>query len=141
MTCDWHDGGMFFLTSNLIGGLPTLGHCRSQIRGRTHLTYLQMRRTSWSQQKAPVVDFIVVDVRRTDVDAHPISKYPVSRRLTSAIIRSHQAVIPGAINLPAQTFHPLLPMLTSLLVKIPIVIRHCSSSLGSLEGHTLHRMA
>jgi arsenical-resistance protein 2 len=58
--------------------------------------------------KAPVVDFIVVDVRRTDVDA----------------------VIPGAINLPAQTFYPLLPTLTSLLARIPIVVFHCSSSLG-----------
>jgi arsenical-resistance protein 2 len=39
-------------------------------------------------------------------------------------------VIPGAINLPAQTFYPLLPTLTSLLANIPIVIFHCSSSLG-----------
>jgi arsenical-resistance protein 2 len=39
-------------------------------------------------------------------------------------------VIPGAINLPAQTFYPLLPTLTPLLTKIPIVIFHCSSSLG-----------
>ena len=39
-------------------------------------------------------------------------------------------MIPGAINLPAQTFYPLLPTLTSLLSKIPIVIFHCSSSLG-----------
>jgi len=58
--------------------------------------------------KAAAVDFIVVDVRRTDVDA----------------------VIPGAINLPAQTFHPLLPTLTALLANIPIVVFHCSSSLG-----------
>ncbi|KAF8464727.1 hypothetical protein DFH94DRAFT_784947 [Russula ochroleuca] len=40
------------------------------------------------------------------------------------------AVIPGAINLPAQTFYPLLPTLTSLLARIPIVVFHCSSSLG-----------
>jgi len=39
-------------------------------------------------------------------------------------------VIPGAINLPAQTFYPLLPTLTTLLEKIPIVVFHCSSSLG-----------
>jgi arsenical-resistance protein 2 len=39
-------------------------------------------------------------------------------------------VIPGAINLPAQTFYPLLPTLTALLKNIPIVIFHCSSSLG-----------
>jgi len=57
---------------------------------------------------AAVVDFIIVDVRRTDVDV----------------------VIPGAINLPAQTFHPLLPTLTPLLEKIPIVVFYCSSSLG-----------
>jgi arsenical-resistance protein 2 len=39
-------------------------------------------------------------------------------------------VVPGAINLPAQTFYPLLPTLTPLLAKIPIVVFHCSSSLG-----------
>ena len=39
-------------------------------------------------------------------------------------------MIPGAINLPAQTFYPLLPTLTTLLEKIPIVVFHCSSSLG-----------
>jgi len=39
-------------------------------------------------------------------------------------------VIPGAINLPAQTFYPLLLTLATLLEKIPIVVFHCSSSLG-----------
>ena len=39
-------------------------------------------------------------------------------------------MIPGVINLPAQTFYPLLPTLSSFLVKIPIVVFHCSSSLG-----------
>jgi rhodanese-related sulfurtransferase len=43
---------------------------------------------------------------------------------------SRQVMITGAINLPAQTFYPLLPMLTSILGKIPIVIFHCSSSQG-----------
>ncbi|KAI0245862.1 hypothetical protein BJV78DRAFT_1119777 [Lactifluus subvellereus] len=61
--------------------------------------------------KTTAIDFIVVDVRRTDVD-----------------VRS--AVIPGAVNLPAQTFYPLLPTLSSLLARIPIVVFHCSSSLG-----------
>jgi rhodanese-related sulfurtransferase len=42
----------------------------------------------------------------------------------------HQVMITGAINLPAQTFYPLLPTLTSILGRIPIVIFHCSSSLG-----------
>ena len=41
-----------------------------------------------------------------------------------------QAIIPGAVNLPAQTFYPLLPTLITLLAKIPIVVFHCSSSLG-----------
>lgn len=41
-----------------------------------------------------------------------------------------QVMITGAINLPAQTFYLLLPTLTSILGKIPIVIFHCSSSLG-----------
>ena len=39
-------------------------------------------------------------------------------------------MITGAINLPAQTFYPLLPTLTSILGKFPIVVFHCSSSLG-----------
>jgi arsenical-resistance protein 2 len=39
-------------------------------------------------------------------------------------------VIPGAINLPAQTFYQLLPTLTSLLATIPIVIFYCCSSVG-----------
>ena len=39
-------------------------------------------------------------------------------------------MITGAINLPAQTFYPLLSTLTSILGKFPIVIFHCSSSLG-----------
>ena len=43
---------------------------------------------------------------------------------------SYQAIIPGAINLPAQTFHPLLPTLIPLLTKIPIIVFYCSSSLG-----------
>ena len=46
------------------------------------------------------------------------------------MLSSHQAVIPGAVNLPAQTFYPLLPTLSSLLASIPIVVFHCSSSLG-----------
>lgn len=58
--------------------------------------------------KVAATDFIIVDVRRTDVDA----------------------IIPGAVNLPAQTFYPLLPTLITLLTKIPIVVFHCSSSLG-----------
>ncbi|KAH9173046.1 Rhodanese-like domain-containing protein [Lactarius sanguifluus] len=58
--------------------------------------------------KSAAVDFVVVDVRRTDIDA----------------------MITGAINLPAQTFYPLLPTLTSILGKFPIVVFHCSSSLG-----------
>ncbi|KAI9436179.1 hypothetical protein H4582DRAFT_459276 [Lactarius indigo] len=43
---------------------------------------------------------------------------------------SRQAMITGAINLPAQTFYPLLPTLASILGKFPIVVFHCSSSLG-----------
>ncbi|KAH9018151.1 hypothetical protein EDB85DRAFT_2013380 [Lactarius pseudohatsudake] len=58
--------------------------------------------------KSAAVDFVVVDVRRTDIDA----------------------MVTGAINLPAQTFYPLLPTLTSILGKFPIVVFHCSSSLG-----------
>ncbi|GFZ42348.1 hypothetical protein JCM24511_00063 [Saitozyma sp. JCM 24511] len=58
-------------------------------------------------------DYIVVDVRRTDLDEEP------------AIV-----VHPAAVNLPAQSFHQTLPMIFSLLHRIPKVILHCSSSKG-----------
>jgi len=54
------------------------------------------------------VDYVVVDVRRTDVEA----------------------LIKGAINLPAQTFYQTLPALVPILSRIPKVIFHCQSSLG-----------
>ncbi|KAI0312890.1 hypothetical protein OF83DRAFT_600739 [Amylostereum chailletii] len=58
-------------------------------------------------QKAGV-DFVVVDVRRTDIEA----------------------LIKGAINIPAQTFYQTLPTLLPILSRIPKVIFHCQSSLG-----------
>lgn len=39
-------------------------------------------------------------------------------------------MIPSALNLPAQTFHSTLPILTRALSHIPILIFHCSSSRG-----------
>jgi|SRR5712671_3851583 len=77
--------------------------------------------------KVATVDFIVIDARRTDVDVRPPVIYSL---LGLIVVISRQAVIPGAINLPAQTFYPLLPSLNSLLAKIPIVVFYCSSSLG-----------
>ncbi|KAI0041387.1 Rhodanese-like protein [Auriscalpium vulgare] len=54
------------------------------------------------------VDYVVVDVRRTDIEA----------------------LIKGAINLPAQTFYQTLPTLLPILSRIPKVIFHCQSSAG-----------
>ncbi|KAF8598527.1 hypothetical protein BDV93DRAFT_398789, partial [Ceratobasidium sp. AG-I] len=51
------------------------------------------------------VDYIVVDVRRTDFETE---------------------FIKGAINLPAHSFYPTLPTITTLLSSIPDVIFHCS---------------
>ncbi|KAI0067550.1 hypothetical protein BV25DRAFT_1818913 [Artomyces pyxidatus] len=58
--------------------------------------------------KTAGVDFVVVDVRRTDIEA----------------------LIKGAINVPAQTFYQTLPTLLPILSRIPKVIFHCQSSLG-----------
>ncbi|ETW80362.1 hypothetical protein HETIRDRAFT_243514, partial [Heterobasidion irregulare TC 32-1] len=58
--------------------------------------------------KTAGVDYLVVDVRRSDVEA----------------------LIKGAINVPAQTFYQTLPTLLHLLAPIPAVIFHCQSSLG-----------
>ncbi|KAL7409992.1 hypothetical protein BDY24DRAFT_344543 [Mrakia frigida] len=58
------------------------------------------------------VDWIVVDVRRTDIEA------------------PNDYFIPSAVNLAAQTFYQTLPALYPMLSKIPLVIFHCSSSAG-----------
>ncbi|KAF8605085.1 hypothetical protein BDV93DRAFT_537565 [Ceratobasidium sp. AG-I] len=57
-------------------------------------------------QKVVGVDYIVVDVRRTDFES---------------------AFIKGAINLPAHSFYPTLPTIATLLSPIPSVIFHCNS--------------
>ncbi|RSH91008.1 hypothetical protein EHS25_010184 [Saitozyma podzolica] len=56
-------------------------------------------------------DYLVVDVRRTDMDEAPSN-----------------IVHPSAVNLPAQTFHQTLPVIYALLHRIPRVIFHCGSS-------------
>ncbi|GFZ45068.1 hypothetical protein JCM24511_02794 [Saitozyma sp. JCM 24511] len=56
-------------------------------------------------------DYLVVDVRRTDMDEAPTNM-----------------VHPAAINLPAQTFHQTLPVIYALLHRVPTVIFHCGSS-------------
>src|SRR6266852_6569397 len=72
--------------------------------------------------KAPAVDFIIVDVRRTDV-----------RTIQDpwCCIASYNAHFPITTGRnPWCHLYPLLPTLTTLLEKIPIVVFHCSSSLG-----------
>ncbi|KAI9636154.1 Rhodanese-like domain-containing protein [Dioszegia hungarica] len=56
--------------------------------------------------------FLIVDVRRTDIEEN--APY----------------LIPGAINLPAQTFQATLPALYPILSRYEMVIFHCSSSNG-----------
>jgi arsenical-resistance protein 2 len=41
-----------------------------------------------------------------------------------------QSMIPGAINLPAHSFHVALPTLLHLLAPIPMIIFHCGRSNG-----------
>ncbi|OCB87897.1 P-loop containing nucleoside triphosphate hydrolase protein [Sanghuangporus baumii] len=57
-------------------------------------------------------DYVVVDVRRTDFENY---------------------AIPGAINLPAQSFYPTRTGVVSVLSNIPLVIFHCQSC-GSLTS-------
>jgi len=57
-------------------------------------------------------DYIVVDVRRTDLD------------------ESDAVVLPNAINLPAQSFHQTLPNVLAVLQNVPKVVFHCVSSRG-----------
>ena len=108
--------------------------------------------------KSAGVDYLVVDVRRSDIEVslpaasksasaadhripHPASRttYTLARSLTITPHRSPhaptrptppQALIKGAINVPAQTFYQTLPTLLHLLAPIPAVIFHCQSSLG-----------
>ncbi|KAB5589539.1 Arsenite transporter [Ceratobasidium theobromae] len=64
-------------------------------------------------QKVAGIDFVVVDVRRTDFES---------------------MVIRGAINLPAHSFYPTLLTVTALLSRIPNVIFHCNSCTETGRG-------
>lgn len=55
------------------------------------------------------LDYIVVDVRRTDFT---------------------ESAIPFAVNFPAQSFHPLLDGIVATLGQIPMVVFYCNSSRG-----------
>ncbi|CAE7129330.1 unnamed protein product [Rhizoctonia solani] len=65
------------------------------------------------KHKSAGVDYVVVDVRRTDFE---------------------RVVIKGAINLPAQSFYPTLPTIVALLSKTPDVIFHCNSCTETGRG-------
>ncbi|KIM29305.1 hypothetical protein M408DRAFT_328953 [Serendipita vermifera MAFF 305830] len=52
------------------------------------------------------VDYIVVDVRRTDFE---------------------DTFVKGAINLPAHSFYPTVSTIAAVLSRIPLVIFHCNS--------------
>ncbi|BEJ11539.1 hypothetical protein CspHIS471_0109610 [Cutaneotrichosporon sp. HIS471] len=67
----------------------------------------------------PGVDYIVIDVRRTDI----IGDADAAR-----------AMIPGALNLPAQTLYPTLPTAGLLLKNIPTVVFHCNSCSAGGRG-------
>ncbi|KLT40411.1 hypothetical protein CC85DRAFT_287513 [Cutaneotrichosporon oleaginosum] len=70
-------------------------------------------------QGTPGVDYIVVDVRRTDI----IGDEDAAR-----------AMIPGALNLPAQTLYPTLATSGQLLKNIPKVVFHCNSCSAGGRG-------
>ncbi|KAG8809419.1 hypothetical protein FRC17_003452 [Serendipita sp. 399] len=61
------------------------------------------------------VDYIVVDVRRTDFK---------------------DTFIPGALNLPAQTFYPTVSTIVKVLSRIPVVVFHCHSCKETGRGPT-----
>jgi len=58
------------------------------------------------KEKVAGKEYIVVDVRRADFE---------------------DAVIAGAVNLPAHSFYPTRQTATTLLSPIPLVIFHCQS--------------
>ncbi|QPK66863.1 hypothetical protein CNBG_10060 [Cryptococcus deuterogattii R265] len=60
----------------------------------------------------PGKDYVVVDVRRTDLD------------------EPGSVIHPCAINLPAQSLYQTLPVVFMTLRHIPKIIFHCSSSKG-----------
>ncbi|KAG8739638.1 hypothetical protein FRC10_005374 [Ceratobasidium sp. 414] len=63
--------------------------------------------------KVAGVDYIVVDVRRTDFES---------------------MFIKGAINLPAHSFYPTISTIITLLSNIPKVIFHCNSCTETGRG-------
>lgn len=72
-------------------------------------------------------NLVVVDVRRADC----LVSYKLRRRESVLPSDRHpQSMIPGAINLPAHSFHVALPSLLHLLAPIPIVVFHCGRSNG-----------
>ena len=123
------------------------------------LAVSELRSTMDDPSKRAGVDYVVVDVRRADMDVshsrlldyHTGSiTYPFDPQEQEA---DGKMIIPGAINLPAQTFHQTLPTLIAILsrsveyavvlrifsqftqvlhywCRIPRVIFHCSSSNG-----------
>jgi arsenical-resistance protein 2 len=87
--------------------------------------------------------FLIVDVRRTDIEVSSLPAVPSGMHLRFQ--ENAPYLIPGAINLPAQTFQATLPALYPILSRsvqvnklfLPVlmpryamVIFHCSSSNG-----------
>lgn len=88
--------------------------------------------------------FLIVDVRRTDIEVGSLPSCP-NGNATDVSQENAPYLIPGAINLPAQTFQATLPALYPILSRsvqdyklfLPVlmpryemVIFHCSSSNG-----------
>lgn len=73
-------------------------------------------------------DFLVVDVRRADCEVFTFIL--TLHQICHSSSQFLKTVIPGAVNLPAHSFHATLPTLLALLAPIPLVIFHCNRSQG-----------
>ncbi|GFZ44254.1 hypothetical protein JCM24511_01976 [Saitozyma sp. JCM 24511] len=80
--------------------------------GPGHMSVAELKALMDDPSLRAGVDFLVVDVRRTDLD------------------EPGAVIIPRAINVPAQTFQQTLPTLVTVLSRIPKIVFHCNSSKG-----------
>jgi arsenical-resistance protein 2 len=72
-------------------------------------------------------EVVVIDVRRADC---LVSYWPRKSETTMPADFPAQSMIPGAINLPAHSFHVALSTLLHLLSPIPMIVFHCGRSNG-----------
>ncbi|EKD05002.1 hypothetical protein A1Q2_00701 [Trichosporon asahii var. asahii CBS 8904] len=90
---------------------PSLSSLPTPSATPLHMTVRELQEIMNNPALAAGQDYLVIDVRRDDMDAEPF-----------------QCVHPAAVNLPAQSFYQTLPMIYCLLNRIPMVIFHCGGS-------------